>query len=122
VRFREGANVKLVRILLPITQHGTTEACAAAAFSLAERSGAQLEVLHACPAPAERLPYSTELSPFYSSILARNASGSACRATSFDLTFTDAMTGAREHSGLAYPPGKGADLRITGWQPQAPGG
>jgi len=65
VRFREGANVKLVRILLPITQHGTTEACAAAAFSLAERSGALLEALHPCPAPSERLPYSTELSPFY---------------------------------------------------------
>ena len=65
MRFREGANVKLVRILLPITQHGTTEACAAAAFSLAERSGALLEALHPCPAPSERLPYSTELSPFY---------------------------------------------------------
>ena len=57
--------MKLVRILLPITQHGTTEACAAAAFGLAERFGAALEVLHPCPAPAERLPYSTELSPFY---------------------------------------------------------
>lgn len=65
MRFREGANVKLVRILLPITQHGTTEACAASAFSLAERSGALLEALHPCPAPSERLPYSTELSPFY---------------------------------------------------------
>jgi len=65
VRFREGANVKLIKILLPITQHGTTEACAAAAFSLAERSGALLEALHPCPAPSERLPYSTELSPFY---------------------------------------------------------
>lgn len=57
--------MKLVKILLPITQHGTTEACAAAAFSLAERSGALLEALHPCPAPSERLPYSTELSPFY---------------------------------------------------------
>ena len=57
--------MKLVTILLPITQHGTTEACALAAFTLAERSGALLEVLHPCPAPAERLPYSTELSPFY---------------------------------------------------------
>ena len=62
---REGANVKLVRILLPINQYGTTKACAAAAFSLAERSGALLEALHPCPAPSERLPYSTELSPFY---------------------------------------------------------
>jgi nucleotide-binding universal stress UspA family protein len=66
VRFRQSANVKLVRILLPITPHGTTENCAATAFSLAERSGAQLEVLHACPPPAERLlPYSTEISPLY---------------------------------------------------------
>lgn len=65
MRFREGVNVKLIKILLPITQHGTTEACAAAAFSLAERSGALLEALHPCPAPSERLPYSTELSPFY---------------------------------------------------------
>ena len=57
--------MKLVRILLPITQHGTTEACADAAFGFAECSGAQLEVLHPCPALAERLPYSTELSAFY---------------------------------------------------------
>ena len=57
--------MKLVRILLPITQNGTTEACAAAGFGLAERFGAELEVLHPCPAPAERLPYSTELSPIY---------------------------------------------------------
>jgi hypothetical protein len=52
--------MKLVRILLPINQHGTTEACAGAAFSLTEWSRAQLEVLHPCPAPAERLPYSTD--------------------------------------------------------------
>ena len=57
--------MKLVRILLPITGHGTTEACAAAAFGLAERFGAELEVLQPCPAPAARLPYSTEISPFY---------------------------------------------------------
>jgi nucleotide-binding universal stress UspA family protein len=57
--------VKLVRILLPITRHGTTEACAEAAFCLAERFGASLEVLHPCAAPAERLPYATELSPVY---------------------------------------------------------
>jgi nucleotide-binding universal stress UspA family protein len=57
--------VKLVKILLPVNQHGTTDACAASAFRLAERSGAALEVLHPCPAPADRLPYATELSPFY---------------------------------------------------------
>ena len=57
--------MKLVKILLPINQHGTTDACAASAFRLAERSGAALEVLHPCPAPADRLPYATELSPFY---------------------------------------------------------
>lgn len=57
--------MRLVRVLVPITQNGTTDACTAAAFGLAERFGAELEVLHPCPAPAERLPYSTELSPFY---------------------------------------------------------
>jgi nucleotide-binding universal stress UspA family protein len=57
--------MKLVRILLPITQNGTTEACTEAGFALAARFGAELEVLHPCPAPEERLPYSTELSPLY---------------------------------------------------------
>jgi len=57
--------MKLVRILLPIARHGTTEACSEAAFGLAGRFGAELEVLHPCPAPEERLPYSTELSPLY---------------------------------------------------------
>lgn len=57
--------VKLVRILLPINQHGTTEACATAAFSLAARFGVSLEAFLPCPAPAQRVPYSTELSPFY---------------------------------------------------------
>jgi nucleotide-binding universal stress UspA family protein len=57
--------VKLVRILLPIDQNGTTKACAAAAFSLAESFGTEVEVLQACPAPAQRLPYATELSPVY---------------------------------------------------------
>jgi hypothetical protein len=57
--------VKLVKILLPIDQRGTTEACAKFAFGLAGRSGAALEVLHACPAPTDRLPYATELSPVY---------------------------------------------------------
>lgn len=57
--------MRLVKILLPINQRGTSEASAAAAFSLAERFGALLEVLHACPASADRLPYATELSPLY---------------------------------------------------------
>lgn len=57
--------MKLVRILLPITQHGISEACAEVGFGLAARFGAELEVLHPCPAPQERLPYSTELSPVY---------------------------------------------------------
>jgi nucleotide-binding universal stress UspA family protein len=57
--------MKLVRILLPITQNGAIDACAAAGFGLAVRFGAELEVLHPCPAPEERLPYSTELSPIY---------------------------------------------------------
>lgn len=57
--------MNLVRILLPIHQHGTTEACAASAFSLAARFGVSVEALLPCPAPAQRVPYSTELSPFY---------------------------------------------------------
>jgi len=57
--------MKLVRLLLPITQAGASEACADAGFGLAKRFDAALEVLHPCPAPEERLPYSTELSPFY---------------------------------------------------------
>jgi len=36
---REGANVKLVRILLPINQYGTTEACAAGPSALPSRAG-----------------------------------------------------------------------------------
>jgi nucleotide-binding universal stress UspA family protein len=57
--------MKIVKILLPIGQHGTTAACAEATLGLAERFGAWLEVLYPCPAPADRLPYATELSPFY---------------------------------------------------------
>ncbi len=57
--------MKLVKILLPIHRRGTADACSAFAFSLAGRSGASLEVLHPCPAPADRLPYSTELGPVY---------------------------------------------------------
>ncbi len=57
--------MKLVRILLPIDYSGTTAACAETAFGLAERFGAELEVLHSCPPPLQRLPYSTELSPIY---------------------------------------------------------
>lgn len=56
---------KLVRILLPIGASGATEACTEAAFGLAERFAAALEVLHPCPPPTQRLPYSTELSPLY---------------------------------------------------------
>lgn len=57
--------MKLVKILLPIDQRGTTDACAAFAFGLAGRSGAALDVLHAYPSPSDRLPYATELSPVY---------------------------------------------------------
>ena len=57
---------KLVRILLPVSNQGTTEACRDAAFHLATDFGAELEVLHLCAAAWQRLPYSTELSPFYS--------------------------------------------------------
>ena len=57
---------KLVRILLPVSNQGATEGCRDAAFRLATDSGAELEVLHLCAAAWERMPYSTELSPFYS--------------------------------------------------------
>jgi nucleotide-binding universal stress UspA family protein len=57
--------VKLVRLLLPIDSGGTTAACTRAAFGLAGRFGAALEILHPCPPPSQRLPYSTELSPLY---------------------------------------------------------
>ena len=57
---------KLVRILLPVSHQGTTGACRDAAFRLAIDSGAELEVLHLCAAVWQRLPFSTELSPFYS--------------------------------------------------------
>jgi nucleotide-binding universal stress UspA family protein len=59
-------STKLVRILLPVNQQGTTESCREAAFSLARDFGARLEVLHLCPAAWQRLPYATEISPFYS--------------------------------------------------------
>ncbi|ODR98012.1 hypothetical protein AUC68_10925 [Methyloceanibacter methanicus] len=35
------------------------------AFGLARRFEAELEVLHPCPPPSQRLPYATELSPIY---------------------------------------------------------
>jgi nucleotide-binding universal stress UspA family protein len=57
--------MKLVRILLPISQHGTTTACTNAAFSLAARFGMTVQAFLPCPAPEQRVPYSTELSPFY---------------------------------------------------------
>ena len=57
--------MKLTRVLLPINSHGTTAACADVAFGLARRFEAELEVLHPCPPPAQRLPYATELSPVY---------------------------------------------------------
>jgi nucleotide-binding universal stress UspA family protein len=57
--------MKLVRILLPIDQDGTSEACAEAAFTLAMRFGVRLEILHPCLAAWQRLPYASELSPFY---------------------------------------------------------
>lgn len=54
-----------VRILLPIDLNGTTEACTRVGFGLAERFGAELEVLRPCLSPEQRLPYATELSPVY---------------------------------------------------------
>ena len=39
--------MKLVRILLPINQQGTTEACRKTAFGLAQRFGVRLEAVRA---------------------------------------------------------------------------
>ncbi len=57
--------MKLVRVLLPTGAKSTTHACRDAAVDLARRFGAGLEVLHICPAPWQRVPYATELSPYY---------------------------------------------------------
>jgi nucleotide-binding universal stress UspA family protein len=57
--------MKLVRILLPIDQGGTSEACVKAALTLAKQFSTNLEVLHPCLAAWQRLPYATELSPYY---------------------------------------------------------
>ncbi|MGH6825270.1 universal stress protein [Methyloceanibacter sp.] len=57
---------KLSKILLPVSQQGTTEACRRAAFGLARDFAARLEVVHLCPAAWQRLPYATEISPFFS--------------------------------------------------------
>jgi nucleotide-binding universal stress UspA family protein len=59
-------STKLAKILLPVSQQGTTESCRQAAFSLARDFAARLEALHLCPAAWQRLPYATEISPFYS--------------------------------------------------------
>jgi nucleotide-binding universal stress UspA family protein len=59
-------STKLVRVLLPISQQGTTESCRQAAFGLARDFASRLEVVHLCPAAWQRLPYATEISPFYS--------------------------------------------------------
>lgn len=71
--------MKLVRMMLPVDHRGTTEACKDAAFGLARRFGMQVQVLHPCPAPWQRLPYSTELSPFYSDDLIALAREQATR-------------------------------------------
>ena len=59
-------STKLSKFLLPVSRQGTTEACRQAAFSLARDFAARLEVLHLCPAAWQRLPYASEISPFYS--------------------------------------------------------
>ena len=59
-------STKLAKILLPVSQQGTAEACRQAAFGLARDFAARLEVLHLCPAAWQRLPYASEISPFYS--------------------------------------------------------
>jgi nucleotide-binding universal stress UspA family protein len=59
-------SAKLAKILLPASRQGTTESCRQAAFGLARDFAACLEVLHLCPAAWQRLPYASEISPFYS--------------------------------------------------------
>jgi hypothetical protein len=59
-------SAKLAKILLPVSRQGTTESCRQAAFGLARDFAARLEVLHLCPAAWQRLPYASEISPFYS--------------------------------------------------------
>jgi nucleotide-binding universal stress UspA family protein len=62
-----GMTMQLVRVLLPIDQRGTTEACVAAAFALARRFRTEVEVLHPCSHAGHLLPYSSSgLSPFSS--------------------------------------------------------
>jgi nucleotide-binding universal stress UspA family protein len=58
--------MQLVRVMLPIDQRGTTEACVAAAFSLASFFRIEVEVLHPCPPAGYLVPYSSESSPFFS--------------------------------------------------------
>ena len=59
-------STKLSKILLPVSRQGTTDSCRQAAFGLARDFAARLEVLHLCPAAWQRLPYASEISPFYS--------------------------------------------------------
>jgi hypothetical protein len=58
--------MQLVRVLLPIDQHGTTEACVTAAFALASRLRIEVELQHPYQPAAPLLPYSSELGPFLS--------------------------------------------------------
>jgi nucleotide-binding universal stress UspA family protein len=58
--------MQFVRVLLPIDQRGTTEACVAAAFGLASRFRIEVEVLHPYQPAAPLLPFSSELGPFLS--------------------------------------------------------
>ena len=91
--------MKPVRLLLPIDHRGTTEACKNAAFGWARRFGMQVEVLHPCPAPWQRLPFSTEISPFYSDdliALAREqVSGEQDEARAWFLLVSQAHAGVR---------------------------
>jgi hypothetical protein len=57
--------VRVIRILTRYRYERPTEACTRIGFGLAERFDSDLEVLHPCPALAQRLPYATELNPIY---------------------------------------------------------
>jgi nucleotide-binding universal stress UspA family protein len=58
--------MRLVRLLLPIDQHGTTEACVAAAFALASRFRIEVEMLQPYQPAGPLLPYSSAFDPFSS--------------------------------------------------------
>ena len=56
--------MRLVKVLLPIDQRGTTEACVAAAFALASRFRIEVEALHPYTLSGQYLPMSSQFGTF----------------------------------------------------------